>query len=97
MRGAKARDFATDSPKFGVRSTRVPRLHPVDGGCKCCERDEGRPLGNGVQTRFSNYLELLSLRAMVVSVKEKRVRTWSDLSVRVRTNPTSMCLGDERK
>lgn len=34
-------------------------------------RDEDRPLGGGVQTQPSNRLELLPLRAVVVSVKEK--------------------------
>jgi hypothetical protein len=38
---------------------------------QCCTRDEGRPLGGGVQTRLPNYLKLLPLRAVVVSVKEK--------------------------
>jgi len=40
---------------------------------QCCMRDEGGPLGSGVQTRLSNHLELLPLRAVVVSVKEKAV------------------------
>lgn len=38
---------------------------------QCCTRDEGRPLGGGVQTLPPNRLELLPLRAVVVSVKEK--------------------------
>jgi len=38
---------------------------------QCCTRDEGRPLGGGVQTQPPNCLELLPLRAVVVSVKEK--------------------------
>jgi len=40
---------------------------------QCCTRDEGRPLGSGVQTRLSNHLELLPSRAVVVNVKEKAV------------------------
>jgi hypothetical protein len=36
-----------------------------------CERDEGRPLEAGDQDLASNHRELLSLRAMVVSVAEK--------------------------
>jgi hypothetical protein len=36
----------------------------------CCERDEGRPLEAGDQDQASNHRELLSLRAMVVSVAE---------------------------
>jgi hypothetical protein len=35
-----------------------------------CERDEGRPLEAGDQDLASNHRELLSLRAMVVSVAE---------------------------
>jgi len=34
-------------------------------------RDEGGPLGTGDQEAVSNHRELLSLRAMVVSVAEK--------------------------
>jgi hypothetical protein len=40
---------------------------------QCCMRDEGRSLESGVQTRLSNHLGLLPLRAVVVSVKEKAV------------------------
>ena len=36
-----------------------------------CTKDEGRPLGTGLQGQVSNHLKLLWLRAMVVSVKEK--------------------------
>jgi hypothetical protein len=36
-----------------------------------CERDEGGPLEVGDQVLASNHRELLSLRAMVVSVAEK--------------------------
>ncbi len=36
-----------------------------------CARDEGRPLGAGLQEQASNYLKLLWLRIRVVSVKEK--------------------------
>lgn len=45
----------------------------TESGMQCCMRDEGGPLGSGVQTRLSNHLELLPLRAVVVSVKEKAV------------------------
>ena len=38
---------------------------------QCCTRDEGGSLGGGVQTQPPNRLELLPLRAVVVSVKEK--------------------------
>ena len=36
-----------------------------------CARDEGRPLGAGLQEQASNHLKLLWSKAMVVSVKEK--------------------------
>ena len=36
-----------------------------------CTRDEGWPLGVGLQEQASNHLKLLWSRAMVVSVKEK--------------------------
>ncbi len=36
-----------------------------------CVRDEGRPLDAGDQEPAPNHRELLSLRAMVVSVAEK--------------------------
>jgi len=35
-----------------------------------CVRDEGRPLGAGLQEQASNHLKLRWLRASVVSVKE---------------------------
>jgi len=37
----------------------------------CCTRDEGSPLGIGLQGLVSNHLKLLWSKAMVVSVKEK--------------------------
>jgi hypothetical protein len=36
-----------------------------------CTRDEGRPLGAGLQEQASNHLKLLWSKAMVVSIKEK--------------------------
>ena len=36
-----------------------------------CTRDEGRPLGAGLQEQASNHLKLHRLRVSVVSVKEK--------------------------
>ncbi len=36
-----------------------------------CTRDEGGPLGAGLQEQAPNRLKLLSFRAMVVSVEEK--------------------------
>ncbi|EBS2696372.1 hypothetical protein DOW47_28725 [Salmonella enterica subsp. enterica serovar Florida] len=53
---------------------------------QCCARDEGRPLGGGVQTQPSNYPELLLLRAVVVSVREK-----------AQSDASCMCCEDERE
>jgi hypothetical protein len=36
-----------------------------------CTRDEGRPLGVGLQEQAPNHLKLRWLRARVVSIKEK--------------------------
>ena len=36
-----------------------------------CTRDEGRPLGAGLQEEASNHLKLLRSKALVVSVEEK--------------------------
>ena len=36
-----------------------------------CTKDEGRPLGAGLQEQASNHLKLLWSKAMVVSVEEK--------------------------
>jgi hypothetical protein len=36
-----------------------------------CTRDEGGPLGAGLQEQASNYLKLLWSKALVVSVEEK--------------------------
>jgi hypothetical protein len=38
---------------------------------RSCTRDEGRPLGVGLQEQAPNHLKLLWSRARVVSVKEK--------------------------
>ena len=40
-------------------------------GVRNCARDEGRPLGVGLQEQAPNHLKLRWLRARVVSVKEK--------------------------
>jgi hypothetical protein len=48
-----------------------------------CARDEGRPLGAGLQEQAPNHLKLLWLRAMVVSVEEKaRQKTMSGVDKR---------------
>ena len=41
----------------------------------CCIRDEGGPLGTGVQARVPNHLKLRWSRARVVSVQEKARKT----------------------
>ena len=46
------------------------RLHAVSAP-RSCARDEGRPLGAGLQEQASNHLKLLWSKAMVVSIKEK--------------------------
>ncbi len=49
----------------------APRTHAQSSGLRCCTRDEGRPLGAGVQAQAPNHLKLQALRASVVSVEEK--------------------------
>ena len=49
---------------------RVPRM-PNREGRQCCGRDEGRPLGVGVQDQASNPLTLRWSRASVVNGEEK--------------------------
>ena len=50
-----------------VRHERVLRKLSM----RCCTKDEGRPLGTGVQAQVPNRLKLQRLRAAVVSVEEK--------------------------
>jgi len=55
-------------------------------------RDEGRPLGSGVQTRLSNHLKRLLLRAVVVSVKEKAVvQTLGENPSGLHCKPSGKC------
>ena len=49
----------------------VRQGHLFDKETINCVRDEGSPLGAGLQEQASNHLKLLWLRARVVSVKEK--------------------------
>lgn len=49
----------------------VSRASPVHTGVRNCTRDEGGPLGAGDQEQAPSRCELLSSRAMVVSVAEK--------------------------
>jgi transposase InsO family protein len=49
---------------------RVPRM-PNREGRQCCGRDEGRPLGVGVQDQAPNHLTLRWSRASVVNGEEK--------------------------
>ena len=36
----------------------APRMHSQRAGVRCCTRDEGRPLGAGVQAQAPNRLKL---------------------------------------
>jgi hypothetical protein len=49
---------------------RQEHLFDIEATCNCA-KDEGRPLGAGLQEQASNHLKLLWSRARVVSVKEK--------------------------
>jgi len=49
---------------------RQEHLFGIEATCNCA-RDEGRPLGVGLQEQASNHLKLLWSRARVVSVKGK--------------------------
>ncbi len=55
----------------------VPRRHGKEETLEvpCCTRDEGGPLGTGVQAQVPNHLKLRWSRARVVSVQEKARRT----------------------
>jgi hypothetical protein len=55
------------------RSTPITVCHEHTSAMEVwsCTRDEGRSLGVGDQESAPNHRELLSLRAMVVSVAEK--------------------------
>ncbi len=46
------------------------KFHPIRAP-RGCTKDEGRPLGVGLQEQAPNHLKLHLLRAGVVSVKEK--------------------------
>ncbi len=49
----------------------APGAHVDIDGARNYARDEGRPLGAGLQEQASNHLKLHRSRAVVVSVKEK--------------------------
>lgn len=68
FRRAVARCGKKNRPKLLTRqgSTFFPVRAP-----RGCTRDEGRPLGVGLQEQAPNHLKLHLLRAGVVSVKEK--------------------------
>ena len=63
--------------KGRYRDNSVPRRHgkEVIPEVPCCTRDEGGPLGTGVQALVPNHLKLRWSRARVVSVQEKARRT----------------------
>jgi hypothetical protein len=54
----------------------TPALYSTVSAPRRRMKDEGRPLGAGLQEQASNHLELHWLRTIVVSVKEK---AWLDL------------------
>ncbi len=66
----------------------MPRRHEkeVIPEVPCCIRDEGGPLGTGVQAQVPNHLKLRWSKARVVSVQEK-----------ARENSSGEGQGDERK
>jgi len=61
----------------GYADDGVPRRHgkEIIPEVPCCMRDEGGPLGTGVQARVPNHLKLRWSRAKVVSVQEEARRT----------------------
>jgi len=61
-------------PGDEVRRSRCVLNAQPEREVRCCTRDEGGPLGFGDQAPIPNHRELLSLRAMVVSVTEKAGR-----------------------
>lgn len=48
-----------------------------------CNYDEGRPLAIGFEDLIANYLKLLRLKGVVVSVKEKANIDWSGMKYEV--------------
>jgi len=52
----------------------VRHEHTFSKSVRNCTKDEGEPLGVGLQERASNHFELLWSKAMVVSVEEKSRR-----------------------
>jgi hypothetical protein len=60
-----------------VLDNSVPRRHEKEETLEvpCCTRDEGGPLGTGVQAQVPNHLKLRWSKARVVSVQEKARRT----------------------
>jgi transposase len=70
-------DFAVEVAIGKYLDHRVPRMQPAtpEGGKgkQCCGRDEGRPLGVGVQDQAPNHLTLRWSRARVVNGEGKGV------------------------
>ena len=56
---------------FFDRLASAPGAHVDIDGARNYAKDEGRPLGAGLQEQASNHLKLHRSRAVVVSVKEK--------------------------
>jgi hypothetical protein len=80
----------------GALDNSVPRRHEKEETLEvpCCTRDEGGPLGTGVQAQVPNHLKLRWSKARVVSVQEKARRT---RQVRVKETSASEPLMTCRK
>jgi hypothetical protein len=72
---------------FSDRLASAPGAHVDIDGARNYAKDEGKPLGAGLQEQASNHLKLHRSRAVVVSVREK-----SRQRILAGTNQ-----GDERK
>ena len=69
-REVHARFWERAEVKFLRATRRVSRASPVQTVARNYTRDEGRPFEAGSQVQVSSHRELLSSRAMVVSVAE---------------------------
>jgi hypothetical protein len=76
-------------PRFRVfdRLASAPGAHVDIDGARNYAKDEGRPLGAGLQEQASNHLKLHRSRAVVVSVNcaTKLQRRWREA---LRSRPT---------
>ena len=67
---APARFSDRNAPRQMSGKGRVSRTHRLSATVRNCTRDEGGPFEVGSQVQVSSHRELLSSRAMVVSVAE---------------------------